>query len=176
MKILISYYSETGNTKKIAEAIASGFEAQKDSVIDLQPIDLATPSNWQTYGLILIGTPSIRGTVAKDVREVLESLPPTQTPIFKLAAFVTYGVPDPAFYMGCIDYLKDLCKERNIEFIGEFCCLGEHRAIDRLERAHPEKASIARTSIGHPDSTDLNRAKAFAKELYMGLHLEERMH
>ncbi len=63
MKILILYYSESGNTKKIAESM---FNALKDvHQIELFSIKKAKIENLQNYDLIFLGAPCHHSTLAK---------------------------------------------------------------------------------------------------------------
>ncbi|MBN2428016.1 MAG: hypothetical protein JXK94_06750 [Deltaproteobacteria bacterium] len=166
MNILIAFYSESGNTRKIAEAMARGLSSAPDTVVDLQHIEEVSPARWGNYDLIFIGTPAISWTVAEPVKNAFENFPSDTCPVFKLALFVTYGVPDIRFYGECIELIKSYCQKMNVEYLGEFCCQGEHRVIDRLAEKFPEKVALAQTSIGHPDAVDLQRAADFAVDIY----------
>jgi flavodoxin len=166
MNILIAFYSESGNTRKVAEAMASGLSSAPDTIVDLRHIEEVNPARWENYDLIFIGTPAISWTVAEPVKTAFENFPPNTFPVFKLALFVTYGVPDIQFYGECIELIKSYCKKLNVEYLGEYSCLGEHRVIDRLAEAHPEKVALAKTSLGHPDEADLQKAADFAVDIY----------
>jgi flavodoxin len=166
MNILIGFYSESGNTRKIAEALAGSLASAPDTIVDLCQIEEIHPGRWQNYDLVFIGTPAISRTAAEPVKNSFENFPPETYPVFKLALFVTYGVPDIQFYGECIKLIKNYCQKLNIEYLGEFCCQGEHRVIDRLAEKFPEKVPLAQTSIGHPDAADLQRAADFAIEVY----------
>ena len=166
MNILIAFYSESGNTRKVAEAMAEALTSAPDTLVELRHIEEVTPARWENYDLIFIGTPAISWTVAEPVKNAFENFPPDTCPVFKLALFVTYGVPDIQFYGECIQLIKSYCEKLNVEYLGEYCCLGEHRVIDRLAEVHPEKVVLAQTSIGHPDATDLQRAADFAVDIY----------
>jgi flavodoxin len=166
MNILILYYSESGNTRKVAEAMASGLSSAPDTIVDLRCIEKVNPARWENYDLIFIGTPAISWTVAEPVKKAFENFPADTRPVFKLALFVTYGVPDIQFYGECIGLVKSYCQKLNVEYLGEYCCLGEHRVIDRLAQIHPEKVPLAQTSLGHPDETDLKKAADFAVDIY----------
>ena len=166
MKILIVFYSESGNTRKVAETMAEALTSAPDTVVDLRHIEEVSPTRWENYDLIFIGTPAIRRTVAEPVKNAFENFPADTYPVFKLALFVTYGVPDILFYGECIELIKSYCRKLNVEYLGEYCCMGEHRVIDRLAKTYPEKVVLAQTSIGHPDAIDLRHAADFAVDIY----------
>lgn len=110
MKILISYYSRSGNTKKIAEKLAeslpagtdieriddnkkrwgpigfiiSGFEAQGKKMPKIKDAKF-DPSN---YDLVIIGTPIWAGLVSSPVRTYLDKY---KGSFKKVAYYCTYG-------------------------------------------------------------------------------------
>ena len=51
MKILITYFSNTGNTEKVANSLKEGLE---DEVVDLVPINNVEPSSLKNYDLKLL--------------------------------------------------------------------------------------------------------------------------
>jgi flavodoxin I len=57
-KILVVYWSGTGNTEIMAEKIRDGIESTGKSV-DLKPVDLVKPSDVQKYEKIAFGCPSM---------------------------------------------------------------------------------------------------------------------
>jgi len=67
MRILVAYHTQTGNTKKIAEAIADelrslGHEVALESVRGLKPQGLAG------YGVIFLGSPCHSADLAGPVK------------------------------------------------------------------------------------------------------------
>ena len=75
MNILIAFYSESGNTRKVAEAMASGLSSAPDTIVDLRHIEEVNPARWENYDLIFIGTPAISWTVAEPVKKSIRGLP-----------------------------------------------------------------------------------------------------
>ncbi|MCJ7651570.1 MAG: flavodoxin domain-containing protein [Candidatus Lokiarchaeota archaeon] len=53
MKILVTYYSDTGNTEKIAVAIKNGLEEQE---VDLIPVKEVDPTSLNSYDLVFLGS------------------------------------------------------------------------------------------------------------------------
>ena len=56
MKSLVIYYSQTGGTKKIAQAIRDGI-AGVTGQCDLRPLREVSPADWLSYDLVGIGSP-----------------------------------------------------------------------------------------------------------------------
>ncbi len=161
MKILVTYYSQSGNTEKIANAI---FTELKDEDIILQKITDVDVSTLGSKDLIFIGSPVHAGAFPKQLKEFLKELPENTST--KIASFYTYGVPIPSFYDKFGKKVEKQVTKKGLSIIGEFCCLGEHRALHLLEKVSPEAAEKAKIeSAGHPDEKDINAAKLFAKEI-----------
>ncbi len=71
IKILVAYYSRSGNTKKMAEAVAEG--AKKEGVeVDLKEIGRFEPEELLDYDGIIIGSPTYYGTLAWEVKKLLD--------------------------------------------------------------------------------------------------------
>ncbi|MBW1989255.1 MAG: flavodoxin domain-containing protein, partial [Deltaproteobacteria bacterium] len=72
MKVLVTYYSETGNTEKVARAIYEGVDetlAEKK----IAPVDeVQDPAG---YDLYFVGFPVISHSVPKKAAQLLKSLP-----------------------------------------------------------------------------------------------------
>ena len=74
MEVLVTYYSQTGNTEKAAKALARGAEKAGASVI-VKRIEVVNPSELGKYNLICVGTPVHYFRPAGKVRKFLEKLP-----------------------------------------------------------------------------------------------------
>ena len=167
MKILVCYFSNTGNTEKVAKSIAEGLEEQD---VELLKVEEADPSNLKNYDLVVLGSGIYGGKVSKKVvnfmKEVSE-LPP------KFAFFNTHQ--SSTAYQKAFKRIGSKLEESGSEVIGEFDCIGENLGIPKetvlgmLAKLPPEErkrqeAILAKT-IGHPDEQDLDNAKAFGKSL-----------
>ena len=84
MNPCIFYFSRTGNTKRLAQAIA---DATKAPVYDLAS---AQPSSIANCDFLIIGTPVEGASPAKETRAFIENLPQTQGK--KVILFCTYRV------------------------------------------------------------------------------------
>jgi len=103
-KILVSYYSKTGNTKKVAEKISSILNADIDEITDrknkkglkgiLREIknlifgktEINYKKDPKTYDLVIIGTPIWAWTLVPAVKKYLE-----KNKLKEVAFFCTYG-------------------------------------------------------------------------------------
>ena len=61
-KALVSYYSRTGNTKKMAARIAEVLESQGLEV-DLMTVEDTAPAGLLGYDCIVLGSPTYYGTI-----------------------------------------------------------------------------------------------------------------
>lgn len=71
LKALIGYYSRTGNTQKMAKAIAYGIKKEGLNV-DLLPIDKIKPKDLIKYHLIIIGSPTYYGLPAAEIKKFID--------------------------------------------------------------------------------------------------------
>ena len=107
MKILVAYYSRTGNTKKVAEKIAGILKADTDEIVDLKDrkrvvigwvisgrdamkkkeTQIRFNKNPDKYDLVVIGTPIWVWNMTPAVRTYLKQ----NREIKKVAFFCTFG-------------------------------------------------------------------------------------
>ena len=71
-KILIVYYSHTGNTEKMAEAIAEGAQTVQEAEVILK----RHGSTWSldSFDAILIGAPTYQHTMTNNIEKFLEEV------------------------------------------------------------------------------------------------------
>lgn len=70
-KALVAYYSNTGNTKKMAEAIASSLKEQTVNV-DLKEISSVAVNELTNYDILIFGSPTYYGTMAYQIKKLLD--------------------------------------------------------------------------------------------------------
>ncbi len=70
-KILVIYYSRTGNTKKMAEEITKGIEKEKVPA-ELKSVEKIKVDNLLNYDGIIIGSPTYYGTMAASIKKLLD--------------------------------------------------------------------------------------------------------
>ena len=72
VKVLIIYYSRSGNTKKMAEAIADGVRKEKGVEVEAKPVkDVRVEELVEANGMI-IGSPTYYGSMASEVKKLLD--------------------------------------------------------------------------------------------------------
>lgn len=91
--VLISYYSKTGNTREMAEAVARGASKIEGITVVLKTVEETTTDDLLSAGAIIVGSPVYNANVAPRVQEFFSSWPFEGAPLKdKLgAAFVTAG-------------------------------------------------------------------------------------
>ncbi|HPD14942.1 MAG TPA: flavodoxin domain-containing protein [Planctomycetota bacterium] len=71
-KMLITYHSRGGNTKKMAELIQAGAQALNGLEVDLKPITCVTANELNGYDAVVIGSPTYYGLPASEVKKLLD--------------------------------------------------------------------------------------------------------
>ena len=83
--MLVAYYSETGNTEKIAKAIYG--EASREHEAHLTRVKDISAETLNDYDLVFLGSACHSSDLAAPVKKLLKELP--ESPKFKLAGFFT---------------------------------------------------------------------------------------
>jgi len=181
MKVLVAYFSETGNTRAIANAIGDEARVQGHEV-DVQTVGKTSGARFSDYDMVFIGSTCHSADVAAPVRSLLDGIPEGAT--FKLAGFVTHATPMPedgAWEKEIFDKWTGKCSQtfacisadKGIDYQGFFHCQGApshpievfiHATIITDEKRWAEYIDKVRK---HPDATDIDLAKAFAKDVLM---------
>src|SRR4051794_39806623 len=93
VSILIVYYSVTGHTRAMAEAVAQGAKAVAGTQVTLVPVQDATPTGLVDYDAIILGSPVHNANVAPEIQSFINSWPLHGTPLRDKigAAFVSAG-------------------------------------------------------------------------------------
>lgn len=71
-KVLILYYSRTGNTEKMAKAIAEGAKSVRGVEVDLRIH--ATPEELSNADAIIMGMPTYHHDMTSDMKKLLEEI------------------------------------------------------------------------------------------------------
>ena len=69
-RVLILYYSRTGNTQKMAEAVAAGARDIPELNVELQYY--ATPEELASFDAIVVGVPTYHHDMANDIKKLFE--------------------------------------------------------------------------------------------------------
>jgi len=162
MKTLVAYFSQTGNTKKVAEVIYEEIPGEKD-IRALDEIE-----DLEGYDLIFYGFPIQAGNPAKDAGDFLAGKCSGK----KLALFTTHGAPEDAERVKpWLDNMRKLVAREGAELVGLFDCQGEasQQVVDFLLNSDkPELQQYGREAAeakGLPDEARLERARSFTSEI-----------
>lgn len=161
MKILVAYYSNSGNTRKIAEAIFDSINCDKDL------LDIKNINNIESYDLVFLGSPVLEFGVPKKICGFLEK---NEAKIKKMAYFITHAMPtESKELLNILEQFKLLID--NKKMAGLFHCIGE---LDEKVSANMEKSDnpflqnfgkMRFGTIGHPNKQDISNAIQFAKSI-----------
>ena len=70
-KVLILFYSRTGNTKQMAELVAAGARDAGGNV-SLKPVGDVAPEELLDYDAIAVGSPTYYGSMAAEIKKLLD--------------------------------------------------------------------------------------------------------
>ncbi len=160
MKVLVAYLSQTGNTRKVAEAIYDAIEADKE----LKP--LGEVESLEGFDLAFIGFPIHAANPASDAKAFLEEKARGR----KVAVFITHSNPEDGENVA--RYLEN-CRASlvDVDLVGMFNCQGEmaEAIMEFLSKSenprHRQFAEYAPQTKGQPDESRLEKARAFAREV-----------
>jgi flavodoxin len=169
MKVLIIYFSQTGNTGKVAQAIYE--EASLVHEVESKKLEEVSAEHLSGYDLLFIGSPIHAGNLSEAVKDFLGRL---QTlPGRKMAGFLTHaGSAYPEQIMSKFtEPFKAACEKNTLEYLGCFSCQGFlnpaiHEMVKKSQNLTDEQwAERVKEMTGHPNAEDLNKARAFAREV-----------
>lgn len=147
MKTIILYYSiHKGNTKKLAEAIASAGEG-KVKLLDAVGASTADLSGCDAVG---IASGIYAGSFGKDLMELVRSSLPEHQKVFLL---YTYGIQMDRYTKA----IKAILAEKHAHILGEYSCKG-HNTFGPFKL-------IGGTGKGHPNAEDIEGALQFYRSL-----------
>lgn len=135
MTIEVRYYSKSGNTRKIAEAIADA------AVVTAKDISVPLPEH---VDLLFLGGAIYAGNASKDLQDYVRTLKSSN--VSKIVLFSTSMSPEKTLY----SVLHTSISRKGIELSREsFHCAGKFLMFAR----------------SHPDEDDVEAARDFAKKL-----------
>jgi flavodoxin I len=159
MKVLVTYYSETSNTEKVARAIYEGIdEASKE----IHPIEAA--KNLEDFDLIFCGFPVHASSVPPKVEAFLQGLPQGKM----VALFATHGCLRGG-HLAVTAFDNAMALASNARVIATFGCRGKVKPqlMEALGRKPEHRAWVeeAQSAAEHPDEADLEACKAYARRI-----------
>jgi len=155
-KVLVTYFSLTGNTKIIAKAIHEVLGG------DTALTPISEVSDLSVFSLVFIGFPVHSHSIPYKVEEFLKAIPSGK----KVALFSTHGsLSGMNLSREALEYASVLLAKARL--LGTFSCRGKvsMRALDVLGRSpeHEAWADMAASAATHPDAHDIADAKSFAR-------------
>ncbi|MHA2282417.1 MAG: flavodoxin family protein [Promethearchaeota archaeon] len=166
MKILVTYFSQTGNTEKIAQSICEGCKGED---VEIKPIKEVDPSILSDYNVVFLGSGIYASRVNKSLAALLDAateLPP------KFVFFCTHASKNA--YQDGFKVVKEKIAQSS-QIIDEFECCGDNIGIPEamrksmLERLPEDKRKEAEEHQqwlkGKPNEEDLQNARNFAQSV-----------
>ena len=71
-RVLITYFSKSGNTKEMAQHIKEGLDSLGDVDVDLKKVQDTTVDDLRSSDGIIIGSPTYFGVMATEVKELMD--------------------------------------------------------------------------------------------------------
>ncbi|MFC2027975.1 flavodoxin family protein [Chloroflexota bacterium] len=160
MNIMVTYMSQTGNTKRVAESIFEEVQGEKELK------ELSEVENLDGYDLTFVGFPMQAFGPAQAAKDFLVNNCNGK----KIALFTTHGVTQdfeelPAWLDNCRQAVS------GATVVGLFDCQGEvaEFLLDAVAKSDDplmqKLAGAGATGKGQPDAASLDRARAFAREM-----------
>lgn len=179
MKVLIAYFSLSGNTALVARAICEEVASQGHEVC-LRDIGEITSADLNAYDLVFLGSACHDTDLAVPAKRILEEI--ADAPTFKLAGFATHATFTPkggaragVFYESwaenCAKSFLRTSQDRQIDFLGYFSCQGAASAAieefihSTIVTDREEWEAYAEELRKHPDEQDLLDAREFASQV-----------
>jgi flavodoxin len=178
MKILVAYYSETGNTAQVARAICDEMLTQGHQV-HLRVLGDITTDTLNAYELVFLGSACHDADLTRPAKQILEGI--TSSPPFRLAGFATHATYTPEggererelyerWASRCALSFRQASQEKGFDFLGYFGCQGapsppiEQFIHSTIVTDEDEWEVYVQEARKHPDETDLRKAREFAQE------------
>ena len=172
LKILITFFSNTGNTEKVANSMKEGLT---DHDVDMIPVKEVDPKILNSYDIVFLGSGVYASRIDKSVLTLVKKAVPDLPS--KLVYFCTHA--SLKLYQEPFKRINTIAKEHNCEIVGKFDCVGENLGIPlenqlgMLEKLPEDQKSKAIKDMekmkGRPNEIDLENAKLFASTLIKNL-------
>lgn len=161
MKVLVAYYSDTGNTEKVAQAI---YEELSYAEKQIASIKKAAPGH--DYDVLFLGFPVQNHGIPHGVERFLKKVPAGK----KVAFFATHGSLRGGEFAVTAFYAA-LSLTSKLRVLGTFGCRGKVKSnvLEKLAERPQDKywAMEAQSAAGHPDEADVADAKRWATLMLM---------
>jgi flavodoxin len=167
-RVLVTYQSQTGNTKKVAAAIYEALPEPKE----IKP--LQESQSLEEYDLIYLGFPVHGSGPNPKAESYLEN----NTKEKQIALFITHAAPEDAPEMPeCIQKFREAADEADV--VDVFHCQGQLSSVVKTVMRFapdPKLREWARkdNSKGQPDAVRLEKAAVFAAQVLEKHGLRQR--
>jgi flavodoxin len=160
MKTLIVYSSQSGNTRKLADAVRAALPGEKD----LMPVDEAPEPDG--YDCVAVGFWLQAGKPDPKTAAYLARVKDA-----RLFLFATHGAAaESAHARNAMDHARSSAPEASI--VGSFSCQGEvnPKVLEKIRAKVPPPPWIqdADGAVGHPDPEDLATLEKTLNALNLG--------
>ena len=173
LKALVVYFSGTGNTEKVANAIRNGLEKEKVKPTLLK-VQEAAREELYDYDLVFLGSPNYEWLPAQPVMRFIQEkmqlhrqrgdikLCAPRIPSKTAVVFCTYSGPHTGINeaLSTGKYMGQLFEHLGFEVAGEWYIVGE-------QHAHPELSVMGKGGDirGRPNEQDLSKVENDASKL-----------
>jgi flavodoxin len=161
MKYAVLYYSETGNTGKIAEQIYAAIDSDEKEMINLN-----TNSRIPQADFYFVGFPIHKKNCSMKIVVALEQIEKG-----KVVFFATSGMQPTDKYKEKLEEALSIWLADDVEYLGMFLCQGRTTEQQKTEfyKSSPEYKDKIREMLeagnSHPDREDFANAVRYVKKL-----------
>jgi flavodoxin len=163
MKVLVTYQSLTGNTKKVAEAVFEAIGDQREMK------ELSQATTLEGYDLGFVGFPIMGFGPSQEVKSFLAN----QAAGKNVALFITHASPEDSEPLkGWLQACKDSAANTNLKSM--FHCQGEmsEQIAELMVKSGDAQAAEwgkdRAATMGQPDAARLQQARDWARKLAEG--------
>ena len=163
MNVLITYFSMTGNTKKIAGSMYDGISATK-TILPLKEVDSV-----DDYDIVFVGFPVHEFGAPKAVKAFFENTAMGSN----IALFVTHAMIKGApVFESQMERCREVIGGNNL--LGAYSCRGElaESVAERMAASDDKNLQMfgrmRPQTVGHPDSSEIAEAVEFANGIIAG--------
>jgi flavodoxin len=163
MKYAVIYYSETGNTKSVAERIYATIDSSDKIMVNLKE-DADVPK----ADMYFVGFPIKQKNCPMQIVDALE-----QIESGKIVLFATCAMNPTEKYKGKLEKALAIWMPDDVEYLGMFLCQGRTTKAQKeaFYNASPEYKDKMKEMFDegdyHPNSVDLDNAEKFVKTILM---------
>lgn len=142
-KLLIVYYSKSGNTKMMAEAIAQGAKDYGEVEVIIKTAEEATNDDLMKADCIVLGSPTYFRLPAWPLKKFIDESIDVYDKLKskKGAMFSSAGDEDSGAH--CIEALKNVLEEHGIHVIGNGLLIEEDPTEEEIEQCKEFGSMIA---------------------------------